>query len=313
MTISAGRAPRVTSGAVSGILILGGTGMLGHELWRTCREHAATHATVREPSPQSLGAHLTDTSGAIPGVRAEAPETVEWALEQAQPDVVVNCIGVVKQATAASEPVGMVRINSLFPHQLAASCESRDIRLVHLSTDCVFSGQRGNYGERDTPGPLDLYGRSKLAGEPSGAHVLTLRTSMIGWELRGRRQGLLEWFASQGGGTARGYTRAVFSGPTTPVLSRAILAVLERRPELSGTWHIAAEPIAKHDLLLALRAAMDLDVEIVPDGSVAIDRSLDASAFHAETGWAAPSWEQMVAELAAQAPERVPGERVARR
>lgn len=296
---------------MSGILILGGTGMLGHTLWRACRERMETRATVRAESAESAGVPLEDPAGAIFGVRAEAPETVERALDLAQPDVVVNCIGVVKQATVAKDAVGMVRLNSLFPHELAASCEPRGVRLVHVSTDCVFSGRHGGYSEHDTPDPVDLYGRSKLAGEPSGAHVLTLRTSMIGWELGGRRQGLLEWFAAQRGGSVGGYTRALFSGPTTPVLSRAILAAVEH--DLSGTWHVAAEPIAKHDLLLALRSALEMDVEVVPDDALVIDRSLDASAFRAATGWAAPTWEQMVAELAAEAPARVMGESVAGR
>jgi dTDP-4-dehydrorhamnose reductase len=298
---------------VSGILILGGTGMLGHTLWRACRETLETRATARAPSPELVVAPLEDTAGVVCGVRAEAPETVERALDVTQPDVVVNCVGVVKQAAAAHDAVGTIRVNALFPHELAASCQARGIRLVHVSTDCVFSGRRGGYAERDTPDPTDLYGRSKLAGEPSGSHVLTLRTSMIGWELGGHRQGLLEWFAAQRGGVVRGYMHAVFSGPTAPELSRAILAVVEHHPGLSGTWHVAAEPIAKFDLLLALREALGLEVEIVPDDGVAIDRSLDASAFRDATGWAAPSWEKMLDELVAEAPEYALGERVAGR
>jgi dTDP-4-dehydrorhamnose reductase len=283
--------------------------MLGHALWRESRERIDTRATVRAPA----GAPLEDAPGAITGVRAEAPETVERALDEARPEVVVNCIGVVKQIAAATGPTEMVRLNALFPHQLAAVCEARGIRLIHVSTDCVFSGRRGGYTEQDTPDPLDLYGRSKLAGEPAGPHVVTLRTSMIGWELGGRRQGLLEWFTGERGGTVRGYTGAVFSGPTTPVLSRAILTVAEHHPELSGTWHLAAEPIDKHNLLLGLRDALSLDIEIVPDDDVTIDRSLDASALRAETEWAPPPWEQMLAELAAEAPAHVVGEGVAGR
>jgi dTDP-4-dehydrorhamnose reductase len=237
-------------------------------------------------------------------------ETIEQALDAAQPEVVVNCIGVVKQI--ASDPADMVRLNALFPHQLAACCATRGIRLVHVSTDCIFSGRRGGYTETQTPDPVDLYGRSKLAGEPSGPHVLTLRTSMIGWELGGRHQGLLEWFVSERD-TVRGYTRAIFSGPTTPVLSREILAAVERHPDLTGTWHLAAEPIAKHDLLLALRAALGLDVQIVPDDGLAIDRSLDASALRAATDWTPPSWEEMIAELVATAPAHALGQSIAGR
>jgi len=287
--------------------------MLGHALWRECRGRSETHATLRAPSPEATGVPLVDAAGAVPGVRAEALSTVERALDVTQPDVVVNCIGIVKQAASAHDAVGLVRLNALFPHQLASSCASRGIRLVHVSTDCVFSGRRGRYDEGDTPDPVDLYGRSKLAGEPSGPHVLTLRTSMIGWELGGRRQGLLEWFVGQSGGSVRGYTHAVFSGPTTPVLARAIVTTIEQHPDLNGTWHIAAEPVAKHDLLIGLRAALGLEIEIVPDDDVTIDRSLDGSAFHAASGWLAPRWEEMLSELAAGAPERARGQAVAGR
>ncbi len=176
----------------------------------------------------------------------------------------------------------------------------------------MFSGRRGSYTERDEPDPVDFYGRSKLLGEPSGPGVLTLRTSMIGWELGGRRQGLLEWFVAQRGSTVSGYTRAVFSGPTAPVLAALIAELAERHPELEGMRHVGAEPIAKYDLLLALRKALALDVEIVPDDGVVIDRSLDSSEFRDTTGWTPPPWDEMVAELAAEAGERTRGTTVAR-
>jgi dTDP-4-dehydrorhamnose reductase len=294
---------------VSKILVLGGTGMLGHVLWRECRARHETYATVRR---QTCDGAL-DPEATASGVQAEKPETVERALEETSPDVVVNCIGVVKQADAAADPVTTIGVNSLFPHVLAELCARRSARLIHLSTDCVFSGRRGSYTERDEPDPVDLYGRSKLLGEPSGPGVLTLRTSMIGWELGGRRHGLLEWFAAQAGETVTGYTRARFTGPTAPVLARAIADVAERHPGLGGIWHVGAEPIAKHDLLVALREALGLGIEIVPDDEVVIDRSLNTAGFRTATGWSPPPWDEMVAELAADAPARTRGETLARR
>jgi dTDP-4-dehydrorhamnose reductase len=283
--------------------------MLGHAVWRECRARLETYATVREEA----GGDALDSASAVPGVHAEDRETMERALEQTRPDVVVNCIGIVKQADAAADPITTIRVNSLFPHEVAALCARRGARLIHVSTDCVFSGRRGSYTERDGPDPVDLYGRAKLLGEPSGRGVLTVRTSMIGWELRGRRQGLLEWFAAQRGGTVKGFTRAVFTGPTAPVLARAIADVAERQSELAGTWHLGAEPIAKYDLLVRLRDALGLDVEIVPDDGVVIDRSLDSSALRAATGWAPPPWDEMAAELAAEAPAHAGREKLARR
>ena len=160
----------------------------------------------------------------------------------------------------------------------------------------MFAGDRGGYTEADRPDPGDLYGRSKLAGEPEGEGALTLRTSMLGRELD-RASGLLEWFLSVRGETG-GYPLAVFTGPTTPVLARLIGDLIDRHPELDGIWHVGAEPISKFDLLTLVRDAFGLDVKLVPDPSVEVDRSLDSSRLRAATGWEPPGWYEMVEELA---------------
>jgi dTDP-4-dehydrorhamnose reductase len=248
-----------------------------------------TFATVRSAA--------TDRN-VIEGVRVEDPGSVVRAIEETQPEVAINCIGVVKQSSLAADASSMIRANSLFPHQLAAECHARGVRLIHVSTDCVFSGRRGLYNEEDLPDPSDLYGRSKLAGEIGGPGMVTVRTSMIGRELR-TRNGLLEWLLSQPSGAAvRGFAKAVFSGPTAPELARAIAHVAAEEPELEGTFHVAAEPISKYDLLLKLRDAFGLDLTIDRSAEPVIDRSLDPGRFRAATGWDPPSWDQMVAELA---------------
>jgi dTDP-4-dehydrorhamnose reductase len=266
---------------MAAVLVLGGSGMLGHELWRTCAERFDAYATVRSDEPSGPVTEVLDPERIVPGVRAEEPRTISRALDETRPDAVVNCIGIVKQAVEDPEPA--IRINALFPHRLAAACHERGVRLIH-----VF------------PDPVDTYGRSKLLGEPATPGSLTIRTSMIGRELA-TSHGLLEWFLAQSGGSVRGFTRAVFSGPTTPVLSRAIADIVERHEALDGLWHLSAEPIAKHDLLVQLRDAFELDVEIAPDDSVVIDRSLDSSRLREATGFLAPGWPEMVAELAASA------------
>jgi dTDP-4-dehydrorhamnose reductase len=275
------------------VLVLGGTGMLGHVLYRACEGRFETHATIRSEQPDQVAAHALDVSRIVGGVRAEDTSGVERALDQIGPDVVVNCIGVVKQRDVP--PAEMIRTNALFPHELADACVRRGIRLIHLSTDCVFSGRRGGYTEDDVPDAEDLYGRSKILGEPRGAGVLTLRTSMIGRELEGSN-GLLEWLLSQSG-EVRGFTEARFTGPTVPVLAGAIADLIERHPELEGTWHLGAEPISKYDLLILLRDAYRLDLEVQPDDRVKVERTLDSSRFRAATGWAPPAWPEMVAAL----------------
>jgi len=283
---------------MSRVLILGGNGMLGHVLWRTCRERFDTYATVRSEEPDDAAAEMLDPDLTVAGVVAEEPRSVARALDETSPDAVVNCIGVVKQTI--NDPSTAIRVNALFPHELASACRERGARLVHVSTDCVFSGRKGGYTESDRPDPDDVYGRSKLLGELAASGTMTIRTSMIGRELA-TSNGLLEWFLSQSGASVRGFTRAVFSGPTAPVLSRAIANVLERHQELEGPWHLGAAPIAKHDLLLLLRQAFELDVEIEPDESLVVDRSLDSTRFRNATGWSTPSWHDMVVELAGTA------------
>jgi dTDP-4-dehydrorhamnose reductase len=278
------------------VLVLGATGMLGHVVWRECRDRFDAHATARTEYLGEVPARIFDPERLVTGFRAEEPGLLEAVLDRVEPEVVVNCIGVVKQDAAAADPVATILANALFPHQLAAACSARRARLIHVSTDCVFSGCKGGYREDDTPDPVDLYGRSKLLGEPSGSGILTLRTSMIGREL-GRRNGLLEWFLSQDG-EVRGFTRARFTGPTAPVLARAICDVIQHHPQLEGLWHVGAEPISKYDLLVLLRDAFGHEIEIVPDSEVVIDRTLNSSRFRAATGWAPPGWPEMTAELA---------------
>ncbi len=275
--------------------------MLGHTLWGECEKRFEASTTIRADQPDAVALRALDPDCIVAGVRAEDLSSVERALDRSGAEVAVNCIGLVKQLASGADPAAMVAANALFPQQLAAACRERAVRLVHVSTDCVFSGRRGGYTESDLPDPEDLYGRSKLAGEPEGSGVLTLRTSMIGRELAGSH-GLLEWFLAQKG-EVRGFTRAVFTGPTAPVLSRAICDLIEDHPRLEGTWHLGAEPITKHELMLLLRDTFQHDVEIVPDGKLKIDRSLNSSRLRSTTGWEAPSWPEMVAELSSRTSE----------
>jgi dTDP-4-dehydrorhamnose reductase len=279
-------------------LILGGDGMLGHKLLQVLGERHAAVATLRDARAWAGHPLLGDRQRVLGGVEATAPETVAAALDAARPEVVVNCIGIVKQREAAADAALMNEVNALFPHRLAELCRKRGCLLIHLSTDCVFSGRRGSYAEDDGPDPVDSYGRSKLRGEVIGERCLTLRTSMIGRELAGRT-GLLEWFLAHRGGRVHGFQRAVFSGLTTAALARVIGAVVSDHPGLEGLFHVASEPISKHDLLLGIDRALELGITIDPVAEPVVDRSLDGSRFTAATGIAVPSWDSMIGSLAA--------------
>ncbi len=281
------------------ILVLGGSGMLGHKLVQRLDSRFETWATVRGDTPAPAATRILDPGRTVTGVRVEAPESVIHALDQSDATTVVNAIGIIKQLDAARAAVPSIRVNALFPHELATACDSRGAQLIHISTDCVFSGNHGGYAEEDTPDARDLYGRSKLLGEVTDApNAITLRTSIVGRELQGAL-GLFEWFLSQRGGRVRGFSKAIFSGVTTAVLSDLIGDLIEREQQLSGLWQVSAAAIDKLTLLSKLRDALGVDIEIDPDDSLVINRSLDSSRFQSETGWTPPTWQAMLADLAA--------------
>jgi len=280
------------------LLILGGGGMLGHRLWLAARERSDAWVTLRGTLSEQPGQHLFDPDRSIERVDALDPDRLCHAFAVARPDVVVNCIGVVKQLRSAHEPLVAIPINALLPHRLAALCAATGARLVQVSTDCVFSGKRGRYTEADSPDPVDLYGRTKLLGEVVGPPHVTFRTSMVGREL-GRAMGLFEWFLSQRQSVI-GYRRAVFSGLTTRALASALLDLAIEQPALTGLYHLAAEPIDKYSLLVKLRDALELSIDIVPDDAVQIDRTLDATKLREAVGWTPPSWDVMLAAFAVE-------------
>lgn len=280
------------------VLILGGSGMLGHKLYQRCQDRFDTWATLRSSFDDYVRLDLFSRDRVVSKVDAADPGSVEAAMERIKPDVVVNCIGIVKQSPLALDPIISLTINSLFPHRLARLCESRGCRLVHISTDCVFSGKKGRYVESDSADAEDLYGRTKYLSEVGAPSGLTLRTSMIGREIR-TSYGLIEWFLRNRRGQVRGFTRAIYSGFTAGALADIISTIIENHQELRGLYHVSSEPISKHDLLSLVRKAFDVPIEIVPDPGVEVDRSLDSGRFRQATGFQPRSWPEMIGEMAA--------------
>lgn len=278
------------------VLILGGAGMLGHKLWQSFSPRFDTHVTFRKSAAAYTGLGIYDPSRALGGVTADDLQSTKRALDLVHPDVVVNCIGIVKQDTRARDPIASITVNALFPHRLAQICRDAGARLIHLSTDCVFSGRAGDYSEDDTPDADDLYGRTKLLGEVGGEGCLTIRTSMIGRELEGSH-GLVEWFLAQEGKRVRGFRRAVFTGFTTGALADVLAEVISHHHDLSGIWHVASEAINKFDLLSLIKEMYQLTVEIEPDETFLCDRSLDGSRFRQKVGIAALSWPEMIRRM----------------
>jgi dTDP-4-dehydrorhamnose reductase len=224
-------------------------------------------------------------------------ERVAEVLSDFRPNVLINAVGVVKQRVAESDPMRKIEINALLPHRLAVICTGLRTRLIQLSTDCVFSGRRGNYSESDPPDPIDVYGHSKLLGEVGAPDCTTLRTSIIGRELS-RKTSLLEWFLAQRG-QVRGFKNAVFSGFTTMEMSRIMERLIIHFPAASGIYHVSSTPISKFDLLNLIKTKFELPVEVAPDQDFKCDRSLDSTRFRREFNYMPPTWERMIEELAA--------------
>lgn len=279
------------------ILILGGSGMLGHRLWLNLRQFHETWVTVRDdrsviPDMPEFPREYIRTH-----VDARTFDEVTRALASIQPDLVINCIGLIKQlGHIAKDPLFSISINALLPHRVSLICRAAHIRMIHISTDCVFSGRKGYYVEGDHSDAEDIYGRTKFLGEVFYPHTITLRTSLIGRELK-NHLGLIEWFLAQKG-TIHGFNKAIYTGFTTDELSRVILNHVIPNTNLSGLYHVSSEQISKYDLLNLTKVAFRKDIEILPDEDFVCDRSLDSSRFQAATGYAPPTWSEMINELA---------------
>jgi dTDP-4-dehydrorhamnose reductase len=286
------------------VLVLGGTGMLGHKLVQRLAERglwvATTIRSAAMPSAPAARATLGKADRIFACVDVLQDHQLAPTIEAAEPDVVVNAVGIIKQIDAAKDPVTSISTNALLPHRIAALCTRRGIRLIHFSTDCVFSGRNGPYAEDAPPDPQDLYGRSKLLGETSGPRCLTIRTSIVGRELRGRA-GLVEWFISRRGGSASGHAGALYSGLTTGTVADLAGRLILEHPDLDGLWNVASDAIDKYELLTLVNRHYRLGIALARDDSPVIDRRLDGSRFRARTGFSAPGWDAMIAEMRADA------------
>jgi dTDP-4-dehydrorhamnose reductase len=278
------------------ILVLGASGMLGNAMIRVLVDHddlevfgTARSSDVGRFFPANISQRL------MTGVDVENQDALMNAFCQVRPKVVINCVGLIKQLAEASDPLRSIPVNALLPHRLARLCGVSGARLVHISTDCVFSGEQGGYTESDPSDARDLYGVSKYLGEVHYPDSVTLRTSIIGHALNSSN-GLIDWFLGQQG-QCRGFTRAVFSGLPSIVLAQIVRDVIIPDSGLHGLYHVAADPIAKFDLLKLVAEVYGKSIEIIPDDSLQIDRSLNAGRFRAATDYVVPEWPELVRVL----------------
>ena len=278
------------------VLVLGVSGMLGNAVLRVFAQSddyavvgSARSTAVLRLLPPELREDV------ICGVDVENTDSLVKLFTLVRPNVVVNCIGLVKQLAEADDPLAAIPINSLLPHRLARLCDVAGARLIHMSTDCVFAGSRGMYSEQDLPDAQDLYGRSKYLGELDYPHAVTLRTSIIGHELSGAHS-LVGWFLAQQG-PVKGFERAIFSGLPTMELARVMRDFVIPNTDLQGLYHVSADPINKLELLKLVAEVYGKSIAITPDDTLVIDRSLDSSRFRRITGYQPPAWPELVRRM----------------
>jgi len=278
------------------ILIIGAGGMLGHKLCQCLSGHEV-YATIRKDvTYYDKYSQVYEGVKLISGVDVFDLGHLASTINEISPDVVINCVGIIKQLDEANDPIISLKINSLLPHELARISKANNARLIHISTDCVFDGKDGNYTEDFPSNAKDLYGRTKFLGEVNQPGCLTMRTSIIGRELY-TVSGLVEWFLSCNGGKVKGFKKAIYTGFTTRALVTIIDDIIRNHPDLSGLYQVSSERIDKYSLLCMIRDIYKLDIEIGVEEDTVIDRGLDSSRYRAETGFCPPKWEEMIKEM----------------
>ena len=275
------------------ILILGASGMIGNTVLRVLNEQYdwCTFGTIRNYDVKRFfSASVVERLFVCDDIKNT--DNLMRIFDQIRPSIVINCTGLTKHKPDAENPLAAIPINALIPHRLADLCKLIGARLIHISTDCVFSGEKGGYIEDDSPDATDIYGKSKALGEVISRHAITLRTSTIGHELQSKH-GLLNWFLSQNR-QCKGYSHAIFSGLPTVVFAKIVRDIVIPRPDLFGLYHVGAKPINKFQLLMLIANIYGKDIDIIEDTSFVIDRSLDSTRFQIATGYVAPEWHELI-------------------
>jgi dTDP-4-dehydrorhamnose reductase len=277
------------------ILILGGSGMLGHTLVQYLSQSNEYNIFVTFREHQSLFQKLQNVTS-IYNIDARDDLSLNKAFEIASPNIVINCIGIIKQLEISKDPLEVIPINSLLPHKLAKLSRNYFSRMIHISTDCVFNGEKGNYTEDDQPDAIDLYGRSKALGEiTSDKHAITIRTSIIGHEIKSNYS-LVDWFLSQTN-SVQGYNNAIFSGLPTIEIAEVIHNIIIKNSTIFGLYHLASEPISKFQLLKLIAETYGKKIDIVSNTNIVLNRSLDGTRFNTLTGYNPDSWIELVKKM----------------
>lgn len=278
------------------VLILGSTGLLGSTILKyfSIKSNFQCFGTIRKSSDEKKLKYINRVK--LFKVDFDKTKNLRKVFSFIKPNLVINCIGVVKQVLNNNMNSEIIRVNSFLPHYLSElTNENNEIRFIHFSTDCVFSGLKGRYLESDVTDAKDIYGVSKMLGEVDNFNTLTLRTSIIGQELK-TNYSLLNWFLSQKK-QIKGYKNAVFSGLTAPEIASVIHNYVIPNTKIRGIYHLSGRPISKYDLLYIFKKVYKKNIKIVPDFKIKINRSLNSNLFQKATGYKPPTWNKLIHEM----------------
>lgn len=272
---------------------------MGHKLWQgLSRRFCNVYVSIRKPKSYYEKCGLFRDDRAVESLDLRDFGGVTKVLDEIKPSMIINCAGVTLRHKEAGDKISNITMNALLPHKLAAWCSKNNSRLIHFSTVCVFDGKDGGYSEDSQANATDLYGRTKFLGEVYDSCALIIRSSFVGREIFGGTE-LLEWFLSQKGKRIKGYKKALFTGLTTNRLAELTADLIKNHQNLSGLYHVSSETLSKYDLLLLMKEAYKVDVEIVPDDGFECRRDLRDEKFRKATGFACSAWKQMMREMAA--------------
>ena len=274
------------------ILILGADGMIGHKIAHSLEDDFELILTSRKSiSVDSLG--ITNGKLILHNLITDSLDTL---LDDITPDVIINCVGITTRRGVEENISHTKFLNSGLPHKLNFWVSSNSKKLIHFSTDCVFSGSKGNYHDYDMLDAEDIYGTTKAAGEVDGPNTLTIRCSMIGRELYNFTE-LFEWLIKNKNKKIEGYSKVFYSGITTVRMGKILNQILKQKLNLSGVYNISSVPISKFDLLIKLSNAFSLNVDINENKNIKSNKILISKKFTEITGMYPSNWDDLISEF----------------
>ena len=280
------------------ILILGGNGMIGHKMYQTISKiHKDTWVTLRKSLTSYSYSEIYNPEKVIDNIDLINFQTISNQLNKINPDIVVNACGITIRRGIETLKSNSIILNSALPHFLNEWVTSNNKRLIHFSTDCVFTGAKGDYIDNDNKDASDLYGSTKSMGEViDSKFAITLRGSMIGSELENKTE-LFEWFLKQKNKKIKGFNKVIYSGITTTKMAEIVLKLIDQFPNLSGVYNISSKPISKFELLKLWNNLFDINANIEIDNSYTSNKNLISDNFYRTISMEQPDWVELSSQL----------------